>query len=289
MFEPEFLAAYWTLAGNVVPLEENELSPFSFQDRVKAAADAGYSGLGLIHADLVHQGKLLGYSTMKAILQDHGLKHLELEFLTDWFADGERKRQSDALKRDLFEAAAALGARHIKLGGDFWGNPWPTSHLAETFRQTCDQAKDYGVMLVLEPQPWTNVRTIDLGLEIVSQAAATNGGLLLDIWHIARGGNAYTDILKIPPHFIQAVELDDAMKNPVGTLWDDTIHHRELCGEGELNPPAFLKCLEEIGYQGPYGIEIISKTHRTRPLAEAAERSIESALRQFPQVTRSSN
>jgi sugar phosphate isomerase/epimerase len=127
-----------------------------------------------------------------------------------------------------------------------------------------------------------------LGVEIVSQASANNGGLLLDIWHVARGGNAYADILKIPPHLIQAVELDDAMKNPVGTLWDDTIHHRELCGEGELNPPAFLKYLEEVGYQGPYGIEIISKTHRTRPLAEAAELSIGSALRQFPHVTRSS-
>jgi sugar phosphate isomerase/epimerase len=281
MPEVEFIAAYWTLAGDAIPLTENELSPFSLQDRVRIAAEAGYSGIGLIHADLVHQRKNLGYPTIRSIFRDHGLKYLELEFLGDWFADGERKRQSDAIKHDLFEAAAELKARHLKVGGDFLGKPWPTSRLIESFGQVCEEARDYGLLLALEPQPWTNISTINLGLEIVSAVNASNGGLLVDIWHVARGGNDYRDILKIPAHLIKAVELDDARLETRGTLWEDTIHHRELCGEGELDPPTFLKYLQEVGYTGPYGIEIISETHRTRTLPNAAKKSIETALLQF--------
>ena len=281
MPEIEFIAAYWTLAGDAIALTENELSPFSLQDRVRIAAEAGYSGIGLIHADLLHQRKNLGYPTIRSMFQDHGLKYLELEFLGDWFADGERKHQSDVIKHDLFEAAAELKARHIKMGGDFFGKPWPTSRLIESFGQVCEEAHDYGLLLALEPQPWTNISTIDFGLEIVSAVNASNGGLLVDIWHVARGGNDYRDILKIPAHLIKAVELDDARLETRGTLWEDTIHHRELCGEGELDPPTFLKYLQEVGYTGPYGIEIISETHRTRTLPNAAKKSIETALLQF--------
>ena len=32
---------------------------------------------------------------MKQILDDHGITHVELEFLGDWFLDGDRKKQSD--------------------------------------------------------------------------------------------------------------------------------------------------------------------------------------------------
>ena len=281
MPEIEFIAAYWTLAGDAIALTENELSPFSLQDRVRIAAEAGYSGIGLIHADLLHHRKNLGYPTIRSMFQDYGLKYIELEFLGDWFADGERKRQSDVIKHDLFEAAAELKARHIKMGGDFFGKLWPTSRLIESFGQVCEEARDYGLLLALEPQPWTNISTLDFGLEIVSAVNASNGGLLVDIWHVARGGNDYRDILKIPAHLIKAVELDDARREIHGTLWEDTIHHRELCGEGELDPPSFLKYIQEIGYTGPYGIEIISETHRTRTLQDAAKSSIETAILQF--------
>jgi sugar phosphate isomerase/epimerase len=51
---------------------------------------------------------------MKEILDDHGMKYVELEFLIDWFLDGERKRISDLRKNKLLEAAQALQSRHVK-------------------------------------------------------------------------------------------------------------------------------------------------------------------------------
>ena len=51
----KYIASYWTLAGNVVPLgnPEQEASDVGFQDRLEVAAKAGYSGVGLISSDLI--------------------------------------------------------------------------------------------------------------------------------------------------------------------------------------------------------------------------------------------
>jgi len=38
----ELLASYWTIAGGALPHTDREYSPFDFQDRVQAAAKAGF-------------------------------------------------------------------------------------------------------------------------------------------------------------------------------------------------------------------------------------------------------
>jgi sugar phosphate isomerase/epimerase len=102
----ELLASYWTIAGGALPHTDKEFSPFDFKDRVEAAAKAGFAGIGLWHADLEHILKRRSLKEMKQILDGNGIRHVELEFLTDWFLEGERKKQSDVQKRKLLAAAA---------------------------------------------------------------------------------------------------------------------------------------------------------------------------------------
>jgi hypothetical protein len=70
---------------------------------------------------------------MKQILDDNGIKHIELEFLTDWFMEGERKRQSDIRRKLLLDAAEVLRAHHVKVG-DFFQEKAPMPHLIEAAR-----------------------------------------------------------------------------------------------------------------------------------------------------------
>jgi hypothetical protein len=80
------LATYWTIAGDVVPLgpPEREASAIDFRTRVEAAHHAGYRGLGLIHSDLMHVRRQYDFASMRAILADNDMRHLEFEFLTGW-------------------------------------------------------------------------------------------------------------------------------------------------------------------------------------------------------------
>src|SRR5260221_2690986 len=91
----------------------NEISPFPFVKRVEVAARAGYRGLGLLHADLMAVANRLGLSGMRRILEANGMQHIELEFLSDWYAQGVAPAASDPGCRELLAGAAALSAPFI--------------------------------------------------------------------------------------------------------------------------------------------------------------------------------
>ena len=118
----ELMNLYWTTAG-IVP-GQGEISRFDFEDRVKASAEAGFKGIGLWHTDLEHILQHRTLQEMKSILDDNGIKHIELEFIADWFLDGARKAESDSRRKRLFEASAILQAKHVKVG-DFYKSICP--------------------------------------------------------------------------------------------------------------------------------------------------------------------
>jgi hypothetical protein len=44
----------------------------------------------------------------------------------------------------------------------------------------------------------------------------------------------------------------------------------------------FVDCLLKAGYRGPWGIEVLSKDLRKKPLEEAATRAFKTTIAQFP-------
>jgi len=280
MSKPELIASYWTLAGNVTPFDGMEVSPHSFRERVEAAARAGYTGIGSNHADLMQSIARHGYPGIKAILTDNGVKFFEIEALLDWHTDGERRRQSDVVRRDMLEAAEKLGAYQIKIVGDLLGNS-PVAAMAEPYRRLCAEAASAGTRVSLEILPFTNIKDVTDGLSVVGDATIKNGGLLLDLWHMVRGRVPLGDIAKIPLQFLAAVELDDGPLDVVEPLLEESINRRQLCGEGEFDVVAFLGSVDRTGFRGPFGVEILSHENRARSLQDAARATCHSTLQQF--------
>ncbi|GAA1109499.1 hypothetical protein GCM10009579_35680 [Streptomyces javensis] len=75
----------------------------------------------------------------------------------------------------------------------------------------------------------------------------------------------------MPPGRIVGVELDDAETDVVGTLFEDTVRRRRLCGEGSFDLPAIVAALRTAGWTGPWGVEILSDAHRALPVRTAAD------------------
>ncbi|MNK88898.1 Inosose isomerase [compost metagenome] len=206
---------------------------------------------------------------------------MEVEFLTDWHLDGERRAASDKMRDELLEVAGELGARSLKVAAGLFEDGLPdVPRMRETFGLLCDRAQPFGVNVVIEFLPFSSVRTIDLAIA-VAEGVRPNGGLLVDTWHVARGGMSFDEIAKIPLELIKSIELDDANHAIVETLFNDSTHHRKLCGEGQLDVPGFIQQVVNVGYDGPWGVELISAELRKLPLEVAAKRAFDTTIAQF--------
>lgn len=280
-------ATCWTLAGDAIPGLTDEISPRDFGARVEAARAAGYRGLGLVLADILAIEERIGFAEMRLILARNEMKCVEVECLADWFATGERRARSDVARAHLLRAAGELAAWHMKVVGDFFdtaADAWPLDRLAHEFGVLCDEAAKVGTRVAIEVLPFSNIKTPRAGLAITEAAGARNGGVMLDIWHMERGGIPYSDVAALPKGSVLWVELNDAGRDQVGTMYEDTVHRRRLCGEGDFDIAGFLRALQAMGYDGGYGVEIISEEHRRRSLEEGARLAFESAMKQFQAI-----
>ena len=277
----DLLASAWTTAGNAKPMAEKEESPYDLRSRIEAAAGAGYRGFGIVHADLAVARRQMGLRTLRAILEDNGIVHVEVEMLGDWFATGDRRRRSDAIRHDLPEAAHVLGARHIKVGGEIRGRQWPFEKMASDFHDLCREAADAGSRIAFEIMPFATIADLPSAMRLVEAAGHPAGGLILDLWHVARSNIDFADVATLPGRYLFAVELDDADKSVVGTMLEDTLDRRRLCGEGSLDVPAFIRAIRATGFDGPWGVEILSDEHRKLALKDQVTKSYATAKRQF--------
>jgi sugar phosphate isomerase/epimerase len=217
---------------------------------------------------------------MKRILEDNGIRHVELEFLSDWFLEGERKTASDIRKWKLFEAAERLAAHHIKVG-DFLQESCSLPHLIEAFALLCQEAAEHGTRIGFELMPFAMIRTLEESLAMVQGAGAGNGGIIFDLWHIVKLGIPYEEVSRVPAEYVVGVELNDGTVAAPWSLHEDTINHRRLCGEGEFDVRGFVQCMQNAGYAGPSGIEVLSADLRKLPLDELTTRAFRATMDQF--------
>jgi len=275
----DLLASYWTISAGL-PHTDREYSPFDFKDRVESAARAGFKGFGLWHADIDHILQRRSLKEMKQIFDDNGIQSIELEFLTDWFLDGERKRQSDIQKEKLLRAAEVLQARHVKVG-DFYREKTPMPRLIEAFAALCAEGAEHGTKIGFELMPFAMIDTLKDSIKMVEDAGAKNGGIVFDLWHIVKLGIPYEEVGRVPLQFVTSVELNDGTFQAPWSLHEDTVNHRRLCGEGEFDIKSFIDCLQKAGYAGPWGIEVLSEELRQKPLEELTTRSFKTTMAQF--------
>lgn len=274
------LASYWTIAGAAEPHSDHEYSPFDFRDRVAAIARAGFTGMGLWHADLARVLATHSLPEMKQILDDHGIVHLELEFLQDWFVDGPEKEASDRRKVLLLRAAEALGAHHIKVG-DFENKTTPMAKLIESFAALCRDAADCGTQIGFELMPFAMITTLEDTLTMLAGAGAANGGVIIDLWHVVKLGIPYETAAAIPRRFLTGVELNDGYLKSEFDLATETTQHRLMCGQGEFDVTGFVDAMRRSAYDGPFGIEVLNAELRRRPLDELAQLAYDSTAAQF--------
>jgi sugar phosphate isomerase/epimerase len=284
MGEVDLVALYWTVSGPVQVHFGREWSTFSWADRCAEAVKAGFKGIGLWHADIEHQLETTTLREMKQVFDDSGLEFIQLEFLQDFFVpeDDPLRAESDARRELLFDAAATFDAHHIKVG-NIPGTEAPLEQVTEGFAELCqDAANNTDAKVVYEFMPFdANVRGLDAALELAEGAAQPNGGLAIDTWHMAKLGIEPEELRKCPLEYLMWIELSDGQWENMEDAVDEVVNHRSLPGEGEFPIREYVKVCQEIGYDRPWGVEVLSSALRELPIEEEFKRSFETTAAQF--------
>lgn len=278
---PELVASCWTSAGDVAPLQSPETSPVPIAERLEAIASTGWSGFGLAHDDLAAARATLGFPALRSLIDDAGFRYVEVELLSDWWDESLAHQWRPKLDL-LLEAAETLDARFIKVGTTI-GKPLDDlQFLVEPLRRLTAEAALRGTRIALEPMPFSMVGTVPAAADLMRKVDKPGCGLIVDYWHIFRAGTALDELsISLEPHQILGVELNDADTEIRGTLFEDTRDNRRLCGQGDQDLPGFIRTLRSIGFDGPWGVEILSHEHRALPVQDALRAAHDTALACF--------
>lgn len=277
---PELICACWTSAGNVAPLWPSESSPFRIENRIEAIARSAWRGMGISQDDLRALRDTMGFGELRSRIADAGLDHTQVEVLTNWWLTGPAAHSARETEQLLFAAAEELGATHVKVVTAFSDAPSSVESLAQPLAALVRRAADRGIRIALEPLPFSMVPSVPAGVDLVRMVDHPACGLVVDAWAVFRAG---TDLATLgaclEPNLVFAVELDDAARTVQGSLFEDTINNRKLCGEGDFELTQFVKTMTAVGFDGPWSVEIISRQHRMKGLDDAVGSAYRTGLR----------
>jgi sugar phosphate isomerase/epimerase len=250
-----------------------------FDERLQAAAAAGFAGIGMFVLDYQRLRDDVGLrsSDIRAKLDGAGLCIAEIEVMRGWAPSGEPAAQSRAMEALAFEMADEFGGRYLQAIGPYEGT---VADAARGFGGLCDRAAEHDLLVGIEWVPFTNIRTAADALAIVAAADRPNGGLCVDIWHHIRGAADESMIRALPPERIFAVQLSDGPLTPQqDDYYTDCLDNRVPPGQGEFDVAGFVAVLDAMGVEAPISLEVCSARLRDGSADEAARQAAEAMHR----------
>jgi sugar phosphate isomerase/epimerase len=255
-----------------------ELSP---PEVISVAHDAGYDSVDLRLAKAVPEDidyPMFSDTPMRREtlqrMSDTGIGVFDIELI--------RLRRQTRLDdfTPLFEAAARLGAKRVKVSGNDPDERLVTDMLADL----CVRVAPYGLAVDLEFMPFSDVRTIGDAERIVRNAAAPNLKILIDSLHLSRSGGSIADVAAVDRNFLGYAQICDApakLPPSLAAITDEARVARLIPGEGGL-PLAELIRLLPTG--APISLELPMKDLAARmPALERAHRAIAGARKVLAQ------
>ena len=163
------------------------------------------------------------------------------------------------------------------------GTECELDRIVEGFAELCaDAAKVTDAKIVYEFMPYdVQVNDVDTALAVVEGADAPNGGLAFDTWHLGKMRLEPEELRRIPPRFVSWVELSDGPYEYAEDRLDEVINRRQLPGEGEFPILDYVAVFRELGYGGPWGVEVLSEELRSLPIDEMFDRAYEATSAQL--------
>jgi sugar phosphate isomerase/epimerase len=241
-----------------------------FADRVRAAAAAGYDGVGLRAENYWASG--LDDDAMLAIAERHGVRILEVEYLTGWGTSADRDETQRRKEQTVFHMARAFGVRHVNAG---LLERLPLDAMTRAFASLCERAGP-DLTVALEFMPYSGVPDLATAWRIIE--GVPSAALIVDNWHWARAGQTAADLEQVPAERIVSVQLCDVRAEPMEPPRAESLGHRLPPGQGYGDTVGLVRALAARGVApAVMAVEVISDELVARGVDRAARVTADAA------------
>jgi 2-keto-myo-inositol isomerase len=242
-----------------------------------AAKAGGFDAVELRRVDFTRcRERGLSNAAILDIIRAGGLPVSAMGVEYGWiFSTGAERERLFGAFREACENAVALGCG-MMMSAIGPGSASPDEAVAN-IRRAGEIADGFGLKLTLEYQfQHPIVSSLDILRDLIRRAGGKNVGLLLDAYHLQRGGRPGAGFRDVPPDEIYYVQFSDVPDAPPPSL---PPVDRLPPGKGVVGWSDLFRLLAEKNYAGYISYEAPNPAHWARPAVETAREGAEATRR----------
>jgi 4-hydroxyphenylpyruvate dioxygenase len=234
----------------------------TLDDKLDAAARAGFDGVEIFEGDLVSAPWSPG--EVRRRLSELDLTADLYQPFRDYEAVAPATLAANLRRAEAkFDVMQQLGASTMLVCSNVAEDALDDDDLAaEQLRELAERASERGLRIAYEALAWgRHVSEYDHSWRIVQRADHPALGVCLDSFHILSRGTDLATIGEIPGEKILFLQLADAPRLRMDVLqWSR--HYRCFPGQGGFDLPSFLAAVLRAGYGGPLSLEVFNDVFR---------------------------
>ena len=243
---------------------------FPIEKQIEVCGAAGFDGIELWVSDIqkyLDKGGKLADLAKK--LKDNRLVLENIIGFAPWISEDEQQRKAGQLQMQReMEMTAQLGGKYIAA---------PVMEIkridrerleeyAQHYRHILETGKSVGVVPLLELWGAGALYSIADAVHIAIGTGHPDANLLLDFYHIFRGGNSFDSMKLINIARLPLFHINDYPDAPAREQLNDS--HRVYPGDGICPFPTILPFLFKSGFHGGFSVELFNDSYCKQNTAE---------------------
>lgn len=228
----------------------NCLDEVPLEVRFAAARAAGFVDVGISIRWMKAWLAEHDLTEFDALATEHGVRVAELEAIR------VMREEIDPLEDVAADLAAHFHPDRLQAVGPYDGT---MDDAARRAGRVADRFAEWGVDVVLEPLPFTNMQTPADAAAIILRADRPNLSMCMDVWHLYRMGLSLDHLDGLWP-FISTVQFNDGtiVCEYPDDLREDCLRNRRVPGQGEFDLVGLIRARNAQRPDSTFSLEVIS-------------------------------
>ncbi len=239
---------------------------------VQLAGELGFPGVDINIREVKALADEKGVAFVRELFAEADVRPGHWLMINEWRRDEAQWKQVLAELPSLAQLARSLGCRRTSTyfgsGSNERTYRQNFAHHVKRFRPIAEILRDHdhtfglefmGPRTVRQKSRFEFIHTLGEAMELAAEIGTGNVGLLLDSWHLYTSGDTPEVLKTLKGRDVVNCHVNDA---PAGLTMETYVDsdRRMPMETGVIDLPAFIRALDQIGYDGPVTPEPFSAT-----------------------------